>query len=68
MKNLLVSVKNNTKNLLVTIKNDNDVDDVGVMLLIDDDDVDDVDDVGVMLLIDDVDDFELVMKKLKVLL
>lgn len=51
--------------MLVTINNDNDVDDVGVMLLIDDDDVDDV---GVMLLIDDVDDFELVTKKLKVLL
>lgn len=46
-----MSVKNNTKNLLVTINNDNDVDDVGVMLLI-----------------DDVDDFELVTKKLKVLL
>lgn len=57
-----MSAENNTKNLLVTINNDNDVDDVGVMLLINDDDV------GVMLLIDDVDDFELVTKKLKVLL
>lgn len=52
MKNLLVSAENNTKNLLVIINIDNDVDDVGVMLLIDDGD----------------DDFELVTKKLKVLL
>lgn len=47
-----MSAENNTKNLLVIINIDNDVDDVGVMLLIDDDD----------------DDFELVTKKLKVLL
>lgn len=49
-----MSVKNNRKNLLVIMNIDNDVDDVGVMLLIDDDDGD--------------DDFELVTKKLKVLL
>lgn len=47
-----MSAENNTKNLLVIINIDNDVDDVGVMLLIDDGD----------------DDFELVTKKLKVLL
>lgn len=51
-KSLSVTVQNNMKNLSVTVNTDNDLDDVGVMSSSDSDDGD--------------DDFEPVMKKLKV--